>query len=209
MNGPNKRLPLEKRVAGIGPGKIIRLYHPNLEVAGWTLWFDRNKIRLSYENPLSKKTIRWYFRSNTGAGDRIYDVSKFKDFEVLTPDSQDSQNTEGKIERADIGDIVLLKLQKRVNAAVGPQGGMREVDAEIDIAGYIVTFDADSVTLSHENPFSQYTGLSAGSLAGLSLALEGAFRRSLTRGNRVYVLNGLQNCVILKKHKPEEINEKA
>lgn len=84
---------LENKLDGVHVGDLIRLHSPEFEVGGYVTNFDPKQVRLSHENPFSKITglSSWNrgYRSTFTAGDRTYDLSVFKSYEVLKKHSTD------------------------------------------------------------------------------------------------------------------------
>lgn len=263
---------LENRLAGVGPGKIVRLHSKDFDVAGWVIWHDRNKIRLSHENPLNDNDYRRRIRYGRTSGDRAYALNKFESFEVLNPECRDANEVQGnapvndaagvpgitplgplgvpgdaplnfgakarrkhrvlnpgdnmddeednpdkskrKVLDASIGDIVWIKIKRKVkkkselmefleNSYTFPE----YVHPTLEIAGHVVTYDANYVTLSHENPLSAITGFEAGilnplyAITGIEAGpfLGAGYRLALSRGDRSYRLDGLQDFRVLRK----------
>lgn len=79
---------LENRLLCVNIGDLIKLYSPQLTVAGFLLTYDSKKVLLSHEDPV-RSTVRgrsvfWdCYRESVGRGDKRYNLRMFESFDIL------------------------------------------------------------------------------------------------------------------------------
>ena len=76
---------LENKLDGVHVGDLILLQSSQLEASGYVADFSPKQVTLSHENPFSERShkILNNQRSEFSIGDRIYNLSHFKSYEVI------------------------------------------------------------------------------------------------------------------------------
>jgi len=158
-----------------------------LDIAGYVVKYDRNRLTISHENPLSThyeeseceyRTSFWDDGIGS-SGKRKYNLDHFNQFEVLKEaeeedvtkwDEKARQNLLGRL-LVQIGDLVIIR------------------SGCLDIAGYVLESDREEVALSYENPLTLYANSASNHF----------FRSDWTRGIRTYNLRKFRECEVLQE----------
>lgn len=179
----------------IGPNTVIS--KSILDIAGYVVKYDRNRLTISHENPLSShyEASECEYRTSFwddgigSSGRRKYNLDHFNQFEVLKEaEEEDALNWNEKARQTLLGRLLV-----QIGDLVRIRSGY------LDIAGYVLESDREEVALSYENPLTLYANSASNHF----------FRSDWTRGIRTYNLRKFRECEVLQEAgKDTSIKEK-